>query len=189
MLENPIALALVRRADARVLTLPGLQKLDLLGAHVPIGVRAEASLAKKLLNHGVSARSLVLRWQAVAGWAQGKARPVMVYEATAWTGEPTVECVWSTEEEVCRGARSELYRRFFAKLKDLGGDRGSEDASGVILEAPFAKPAPTRCPKCGDTMRLRNRKPGQAAVWDCSGCESSWGLAGASLARVPAIGA
>ena len=182
----PIALAIVRRSDGQLLTLQGLLKRDLPGSHLKVGQIAAPTLTSRLLALGVSAPRLVFRWQALAGWG-GNPRPVSVYEAAGWSGTPTEECSWSTQEEITAGARAALYRRLFEKLAS-GGPPRTEDASQVIVEAPFAKPGATSCPRCGSAMRLRNRKPREEVSFDCSACASSYRLRRGGLERIPSLG-
>ena len=180
MIQAPIALALVRRADGLLLTLQGLMKVDLPGTHARPGARLEHELARRLEELGILAPRLVLRWGAVAVWG-GNQRPISVFDARGWAGTPSEVASWSTEAEIARGARQEVYRRLFAKLRE-GGDRPAEDASGLILEAPTRKPS-TCCPKCGVSMRLRNRLVGNPPRWDCAACSSSFELRGGVFER------
>jgi hypothetical protein len=185
--QPPIALALVPRADGHFLTLAGLQKVDLPSAKPPPGIRLESELAKKLATLGVHGARLVFRWGAYSVWS-GNIRPVHVFEAQGWSGTPTEECLWSTPAEICRGPRTELYKRLFAKL-GVGGEARFENASPLIVEAGTErKPPEAKCPKCKSGLRLRNRRPGEEARWDCRSCSSSWGLSGTELQRVPPVG-
>jgi hypothetical protein len=185
--QAPIALALIQRSDDRYLTLAGLGKVDLPAAKPPPGIRLESELAKKLALLGVNGARLVFRWGAIAAWS-GNIRPVHVFEAQGWSGTPSEECLWSTPAEICRGQRTELYKRLFAKL-GAGGEARFESASPLIVEAGTErKPPESKCPKCGSSLRLRNRKPGEEPRWDCRGCSSSWGLSGSELQRVPPLG-
>jgi len=186
VIKEPIALALVRKPDGTLLALQGLGKLDLPGVHVPPGARLEVILEKKLLALGVSAPRLFFRWGAIAYWG-GVQTPVSVFEAARWTGTPTEDCSWATEVEIAKGPRSALYRRLFEKLR-LGVQGRTEDAATVILEGASGKPRPTPCPKCGAGMRLRNRRVGAPALWDCGVCASSWSLAHGAFARESPVG-
>lgn len=186
-IQAPIALAVVRRSDGLLLTLQGLQKLDLPSAKHSQGTQLEVSMAQRLAELGVFTPRLVFRWGAFSAWANS-VKPVHVFEAPNWSGTPSEEAGWSTEEEIARGQRTELYARLFAKLRSGGASR-FESASPVILEAGQAKKPVSSCPKCRATLKLRNRKPGEAARWDCRSCSSSWELGRGELRRCPPVGA
>lgn len=185
-LKDPIALALVRRSDGKLLSLQGLLKVDLPGTYVIPGARLEHVLSRKLEDLGVHGARLIFRWGAVAGWGTDNPRPVSVYDALKWSGTPSQECMWSTEQELQRGPRADLYRRLFAKLRE--GGEASVDKSGLILDAPLTKPRPYPCPKCSSGLALRNRKPGEPISYDCPACMSSFGIDCGELQRIPPIG-
>jgi ribosomal protein L37AE/L43A len=184
VIKEPIALALVRCPDGLLLALQGLQKLDLPGSHAPPGVRLEVALERRLAVLGIAVSRFIFRWGAVAYWG-GDQRPVSVFDARGWTGTPSEDCSWASEEEIACGARALLYRRLFEKLRSGGAPR-VEDASSVILEATTTKPQ-TFCPRCGATMRLRNGRMCDPLRWDCRACACAWTLAGGAFARIEAL--
>jgi hypothetical protein len=181
-LETPIALALVRDAQQNILTLQGLLKVDFPGIHVRPGENDVAALRARLAFLGVYAPRLSLLWQAVALWA-GKQRPVTVYDAPGWSGTPTEVCLWSTEEEVTRGQRAELYRRFFGRMRE----RAEARDHATLAELPLEKPRSAPCPRCGSSLRLRNRRPGQEVRFDCRACMSAFALRAGAFCRIPSL--
>lgn len=180
-MAEPIALALVRRSDGHLLTLQGLMKVDLPGTHVAPGQGQESSLTRRLELLGVFAPRLRFRWSAVVAW-RGSMRPVSVFEADGWSGTPTEECSWSTEEELSRGQRAEVYRRCFAKIRWSASTRSDEGAAGTS-EAPIEKPRPHPCPRCGAGLVLRKRRIGEEASFACITCASSYVIRSGVLQR------
>lgn len=186
--KDPIALALVRRSDGQLLTLQGFLKVDLPATAVLPAASATHLLAKKLASLGVFIHPelLVFRWQAVVGWGGDNPRPIYVYDARSlWSGTPIEMCGWSTEEEISRGQRTEVYKRLFAKLREGGAP--SKDTNGVIRELPVQKPSKHPCPKCNAGLNLRNRRPGEEVRYDCFACASSFGLLNGALERIAPI--
>lgn len=186
MLQEPITLALVRRTDHRLLTLQGIQKVDLPAARPLFGDDPRVSLSAKLatLNVHAHAARLQLRWQGATQWL-GAIRPITAYEAVVWSGTPTDECSWSTEEEIGRGQRAEVYRRIFQRIRERAAvvDEGAGDARELAL----VKPAAAQCPRCKGTLKLRVRKPGQEPRFDCRLCVTSWALRQGTLQRIASL--
>ncbi len=184
-MDAPVALAIVRRpSDRAILTLTGFEKVDLPAAFVKPGDLLEPILRSRLLELRVSAPKLVLVWQASAQWA-GRERLVTAYSAHGWTGEPKPDAVnWSTEDDLCRGQRANLYRRLFSRIMSTSVPK---DAGVRTIEDPFRKPAPATCPKCHATTKIRNRKPGGAVRYDCVACHSAWEIQRGRLERIPSL--
>ena len=180
-LKEPIALALVRRPDGLLLTLPGLAKVDLPGTHVKAGASLEGALRGKLLDLGVHAPRLVYRWGALAGY-MGNPRPVSVFEAVGWTGTPTEVCDWSAETEITRSVRAELYRRLFAKLRE--GGRTVAEKGLVVAEDKQEKPRPYPCPKCRSGLIVRPRLKAETR-YECRTCSSFWMVVDGAMQQVP----
>jgi ribosomal protein S27AE len=182
--QPPIALALVRRSDGQILTLPGLLKVDLPASYVQITDNPVRAITSRLQQLGVYAPRLRVLWQCMAGWGGAKARPVTIYDAAGWSGTPTEQCGWSTEEEICRGQRADLYRRFFGRVRERGEAR---DSGVLLIERPLEKPKAPACPRCGAGLRLRNRKPGEATRFDCGACRSAYEFRYNALERIPSL--
>jgi hypothetical protein len=183
-IQAPIALALVRRADGLILTLQGMLKVDLPGIHVRPSEDQVQALRARLQQFGVYAPRLTLLWQLVAQWA-GNQRPVSFYDASGWSGTPTEMTSWSPEEDITKGQRAEVYRVFFTRMRERA--RPVDVQTVMPKEAPLAKPAPARCPRCGCSLKLRNRKPGSEPRFDCGGCRSAYELRSGSLERIPSL--
>jgi hypothetical protein len=182
-LQDPIALALVRRSDQKILTLQGPGKVDL-PANRPIpGDDPRVSLTQKLATLGVitQPQKLQLRWQGATQWL-GHIRPITCYEARSWGGTPTDDCGWSDEEEITRGQRAEVYRRIFQRIRERAAV--VDEGAGAARETALMKPAAARCPRCGASLRLRVSRPGVEARFDCGVCRCSWALRSGSLERI-----
>jgi hypothetical protein len=116
VIRAPVIMGLVRRPDGLVLVLWGVKQVDLPAVLLKPGEEPADVLRAKLRTVGVEAKTLNLRWSGAVSMGGG-IRPVSVYEAVEWSGEPHGHD-WAREEQVCCGTNAATYRVLFARLRE-----------------------------------------------------------------------